>query len=126
MRGFRRSLPKMAAFMAAIFICATLAPATAQSNRRSGAGPCRQGTLSLIGMLDRGEDNTPDYRHAYKGVVQTCGPVSSAPASAQSRAGQEVCGKLALAMLGSIEDGKMNSQSFVQVRSRFAQSCTPR
>ena len=124
MRGFRRSLPKMAAFMAAIFICATLAPATAQSNRRSGAGPCRQGTLSLIGMLDRGEDNTPDYRHAYEGVVQTCGP-AGAP-SAQAPSGRKECGKLALAMLDAIEEGKINTEAFVHVRTRFAQSCAPR
>ena len=124
MRGFRRSLPKMAAFMAAIFICATLAPATAQSNRRSGAGPCRQGTLSLIGMLDRGEDNTPDYRHAYEGVVQTCGP-AGAP-SAQAPSNRKECGKLALAMLDAIEEGKINTQAFVHARTRFAQSCAPR
>ena len=124
MRGFRRSLPKMAAFMAAIFICATLAPATAQSNRRSGAGPCRQGTLSLIGMLDRGEDNTPDYRHAYEGVVQTCGP-AGAP-SAQAPSGRKECGKLALAMLDAIEEGKINTQAFVHARTRFAVSCAPR
>ena len=124
MRGFRRSLPKMAAFMAAIFVCFVMAPAAAQSDRRSGAGPCRQGALSLIGMLDRGEDNTPDYRHAYDGVVQTCGP-AGAP-SAQAPSGRKECGKLALAMLDAIEEGKINTEAFVHVRTRFAQSCAPR
>ena len=126
MRGFRRSLPRMAAFMAAISICAVLAPVSAQSDKRSGAGPCRQGALSLIGMLDSGENNTADYRHAYAAVVQTCGPVAPATTPAQPRADQQACGKLARAMLDSIEDGKMNSQGFVQARSRFAVSCAPR
>ncbi|MBA2398983.1 MAG: hypothetical protein H0V72_09835 [Bradyrhizobium sp.] len=126
MLQFRHFSPKMAALVAAILVCAALAPATAQPAKRSGAGPCRQGALSLIGMLDSGEDNTADYRHAYEAVVQTCGPVAPPTTPAQPRAGQEACGKLARAMLDSIEEGKMNTQGFVQTRSRFAQSCAPR
>ena len=114
----------MAAFMAAIFVYAALAPASAQSDRRSGVGPCHQGALSLIGMLDRGEDNTPDYRHASDGVVQTCGP-AGAP-SAQAPSGRKECGKLARAMLDAIEEDKINTQGFVHARTRFALSCAPR
>ena len=124
MPGFRRSLPRMAALMAAIFICAAVEPATAQSNKRSGTGPCRQGALSLIAMLDRAEDNTADYRHAYEAVVQTCGP-ARAP-SAQPPSPREECRKLALAMLDIIEEGKIATQSFVHARTRFALSCAPR
>ena len=124
MRGFRRSLLKMAALVAAIFVCAALWPASVQSDRRSGAGPCRQGALSLIAMLDRGEDNTADYRHAYEGVVQRCGP-AGAP-SAQAPIGRKECSKLVLAMLDAIEEGKINTQGFVHARTRFAVSCTPR
>ena len=51
----------MAALVAAIFVLATLMPAMAQSAKRSGVGPCRQGALSLISLLDSKEDNTPDY-----------------------------------------------------------------
>ena len=71
MRGFRRSLPKMAAPVAAIFVCAALVSATAQPAKRSGAGPCRQAALSIISMLEAKEYNTADYRHAYDGIVHT-------------------------------------------------------
>jgi hypothetical protein len=123
MRGFRRSILKMAALVAAIFVCAALAPATAQ-DKRSGVGPCRQGALSLIGMLDLGEDNTADYRHAYEGVVKTCGPAGMP--SAQPPSARADCPKLARAMLDAIEEGKINSQGFVHARTRFALSCAPR
>jgi hypothetical protein len=123
MRGFRRSIPKMAALVAAIFVCAALAPATAQ-DKRSGVGPCRQGALSLIGMLDGGEDNTADYRHAFDGVVKTCGPAGMP--SAQPPSARADCPKLARAMLDAIEEGKINAQGFVHARTRFAMSCAPR
>lgn len=123
MRGFRRSIPKMAALVAAISICAALAPATAQ-DKRSGVGPCRQGALSLIGMLDGGEDNTADYRHAYEGVVQSCGPAGMP--SAQPPSARADCPKLARAMLDAIEENKINTQGFVHARTRFAMSCAPR
>jgi hypothetical protein len=120
---FRRISLQVAALVAAISICAALAPATAQSGKRSGLGPCRQGALSLIGMLDSGEDNTADYRHAYEAVVQTCGP-AGAP-SAQAPSGRQECPKLARAMLDAIEENKINTQAFVHARTRFAMSCAP-
>ena len=115
----------MAALVAAIFMFAALTPATAQPAKRSGTGPCRQGALSLISLLDSKEDNTPDYRRAYDGVVQTCGPATGAP-SASPPSPREDCGKLALAVLDVIEDGKINTQGFVAARTRFALSCAPR
>jgi hypothetical protein len=111
-----------AAFAAAVFVCA--APALAQSGKRSGLGPCRQGALAIMAMLDAKEDNTPAYRHAYGAVVQSCGPVAAAPKA--EPAPREECPKLALAVLDAIEDGKMNTQAFVRVRGRFAQACAPR
>jgi len=114
----------MAAPVAAIFVCAALASATAQPAKRSGAGPCRQAALAIIAMLDGKEDNTSEYRNAYDGIVQTCGPVASALPEPTS--GREHCGKLALAVLDAIEEGKINTKGFVQARTRFAQSCAPR
>jgi hypothetical protein len=124
MSGTRYSISAMAAFMAAIFVCAQLASAAAQPAKRSGVGPCRQAALSLMSMLDDKEDNTAAYRQAYEGIVQTCGPVAAAAPEAPS--GREQCGKLALAMLDAIEEGKINGQGFVRARTRFALSCAPR
>jgi hypothetical protein len=114
----------MAAFVAAIFVCATLTSASAQSAKRSGAGPCRQAALSIMAMLDAREDNTADYRHAYDGLTQTCGPAGMP--SAQPPSPREECGKLALAVLDAIEENKINTQGFVHARTRFAMSCGPR
>jgi hypothetical protein len=114
------------------FICVVIAvllsagAAFAQgAAKRSGTGPCRQGALALIGMLDDKSDNTADYRHAYEAVVQTCGPAGAArtPVAPQERS---TCRDLALKVLDTIEDGKMNTQAFVQVRETFAKSCAPR
>ena len=114
----------MAAQVAAIFVSAALASATAQPAQRSGAGPCRQAALSIIAALDAKEDNTPDYRHAYEGLTQTCGPAGMP--SAQPPSPREQCGKLALAVLDAIEENKINTQAFVHARTRFATSCAPR
>ena len=112
--------------MAAVFAwAAMLAPTIAQSGKRSGLGPCRQGTLAIMAMLDAKEDNTADYRHAYDAVVQSCSPVTAAP-KAEPAPGREKCGELALAMLDAIEDGKMNTPVFMQARGRCAQACAPR
>jgi hypothetical protein len=93
--------------------------------KRSGMGPCRQGALALIGMLDDKRDNTADYRHAYAAVVQTCGPAGAArtPVAARERS---TCRDLALKMLDTIEGGKMRTRAFVRARAIFAKSCAPR
>jgi hypothetical protein len=93
--------------------------------QRSGGGPCRQGALSLIAMLDGGEQSTADYRKTARDVVETCGRPPGR-ASAPAQIDQAVCGKLALDMLDAIEDGKMNTRTFTQVRDKFAASCAPR
>jgi hypothetical protein len=114
----------MAALVAAIFVSASLVPATAQPAKRSGTGPCRQAALSIIAALDANEENTADYRHAYEGLTQTCGPTGMP--SAQPPSPREDCGKLALAVLDAIEENKIETQAFVHARTRFAMSCAPR
>ena len=121
---YRHMFPRMAASMAAIFVFAVITPATAQQTKRSGAGPCRQAALSIIAALDAKEDNTPDYRHAFEGLTQTCGPAGMP--SAQPPSPREECGKLALAVLDAIEENKINTQAFVHARTRLAMSCAPR
>lgn len=108
--------------MAALMVAA---PATAQSSKRSGMGPCRQGALALIAMLDDKQDASAEYRHAYEAVVQTCGP---AKATGRLMPAQErgACRELALGLLDTIEDGKMNTQDFARARDVFARSCAPR
>jgi hypothetical protein len=105
---------------------ATLALASftvAQPGQRSGAAPCRQGALALIAVLDQDDDKSPDYRHAYSGVVQSCGP---APRKAAVVADRRACRDLALKMLDEIEEGRLNMQGFTQARDAFAASCAPR
>ena len=113
------------------FVCCALTvllfagSAFAQAGKRSGVGPCRQGALALIAMLDGKEDNTADYRHAYDAVVTTCGPAAPAgrAAPAQDRG---ACRDLALKVLDTIEVGKMNTPGFARARDAFARSCAPR
>ena len=121
----RTMMPLAAALVAVAMLGAELAPALAQSGQRSGPGPCRQGVLALIAMLDGKDDASTDYRHAFEAVTQTCGPVAKARDVAP--AGRAGCGKLALAMLDAIEGGgKMTTPVFVRARDQFAQSCAPR
>src|SRR5436190_576187 len=100
----RHMLSRMAAPVAAILICGIVASASAQPAKRSGASPCRQAALSIISALDAKEDNTADYRHAYEGLTQTCGPAGMP--SAQPPSPREECRKLALAVLDAIEENK--------------------
>jgi hypothetical protein len=102
---------------------ASVGPACAQPGASSGAGPCRQGALALIAMLDAGDDASADYRHAYSGVVQSCGP---APRRASVMADRRACRDMALKMLDEIEEGRLNSQRFAQARDAFAANCAPR
>lgn len=94
------------------------------SEQRSGAGPCRQGVLGLIGMIDDGDLKSADYRQAFTGVVETCGPISKSKA-APKPAGAAQCRKLAGQMLDEIEEGRLNGKAFVQARDEFAQGCAP-
>lgn len=112
----------MRTIAAAAILLVLAAPALAQQ-KRTGTAPCRQGALALIAMLDGKEDKSADYKHAFEAVTQTCGPV------AKSRditpAPRAACGKLALAVLDAIEEGKINTPVFVRARDQFAASCAP-
>lgn len=120
MRIVKRSL----ICLAATSLVAASWPAFAQSGQRSGAGPCRQGALALIAMLDDRDDTSADYRHAYDGVVKSCGPKSrKTPAAAVDRG---TCRDLALKLLDAIEEGRLNSPAFADIREVFAASCAPR
>ena len=81
-------------------------PAQAQAER-SGVGPCRQGVVGLIGMLDAGVQATANYRTAARDVVESCG-APAGRASGPARIDPAVCRPLAVQMLDAIEDGKMN------------------
>ena len=112
-----------AVVLAAAFMLIADGASMAQSGRRSGAGPCRQGALSVIAALDAKEDNTPAYRNAFSGIVETCGPVAHTTPAPGDRA---TCGDLALKLLDTIEDGKISMRDFAMTRDAFAQTCTPR
>jgi hypothetical protein len=94
------------------------------AEQRSGVGPCRQGVLALIGMLDDGDRKSPDYKHAFTAVVQTCGPVAKTKGASKPAATAQ-CRKLAGYMLDEIESNRMNGRAFVEVRDTFAQECAP-
>jgi hypothetical protein len=94
------------------------------AEQRSGVGPCRQGVLALIGMLDDGDMKSADYRSASSAVVGTCGPVARTKA-APKPAGTAQCRKLAGSMLDEIESGGLNGKAFVEARDAFAQGCGP-
>jgi hypothetical protein len=107
--------------LAASWLCSA---EPASSEQRSGVGPCRQGVLALIGMLDDGDTKSADYNHAFTAVVQTCGPVSQSKAAPKAAVTAR-CRQLAGQMLDEIESGRMNGKMFVQVRDEFAQGCAP-
>jgi len=121
MKLTHRSLRLAAVLAVAISPCTTLAQV---NSKPSGSGPCRQGVLALINMLDAGEQGTADYRSTAQSVVQTCGR-SSGRTLSSPQVNQVQCRQLALSMLDAIEDGKMNSQAFVLTRDNFARSCSP-
>jgi hypothetical protein len=110
----------------AAFVASSLgSPAPASAEPRSGLGPCRQGVLALIAMLDDGDQKSGDYKHAFTAVVQTCGPVAKSKPAPKKSAGAAQCRKLAGYMLDEIEENRMNGRAFVEVRDTFAQECAP-
>jgi hypothetical protein len=106
----------------ACVLAVAAAPAWAQAEPRSGVGPCRQGALALVAMIDQGDESSADYRNAYAGVVQTCG---QPPRPAVVAADRNVCRALVLNILDTIEDGGLRSRRFAQARDAFAASCAP-
>jgi hypothetical protein len=119
-----RNSPIALLFTAALAVSWLCPAAPATAEQRSGVGPCRQGVLALIGMLDDGDQKSADYRHAFTAVVRTCGPVAKSK-PAPRPAGTPQCRKLAGYMLDEIESGGLNGRAFVEVRDSFAQGCAP-
>ena len=105
----------------AIVLATDSAPAQGQ---RSGLGPCRQGALTLIRLIDDKADSGADYKSAFDAVTQTCGPVRTAAKPAAQDRG--TCRALAQKLLDVIEDGLMNTPAFARTRETFAASCAPR
>ena len=119
-----RNSPVALLFATALVMSWFCSTEPALTEQRSGVGPCRQGVLALIGMLDDGNAKSADYRHAFTAVVGTCGPVTKSK-TAPKPAGATQCRKLAGYMLDEIESGRMNGKAFVETRDTFAQGCTP-
>ena len=119
-----RNLPVALLFATALVLSWFYSAGPALTEQRSGAGPCRQGVLALIGMLDDGNTKSADYRHAFTAVVGTCGPIAKSKAALKP-AGAAQCRKLAGYMLDEIESNRMNGRAFVEVRDTFAQECAP-
>ena len=113
-----------AALITAFLSCFLSLADPALAEQRSGVGPCRQGVLALIGMLDDRDMKSADYRSAFSAVVGTCGPVARSKAAAKP-AGTAQCRKLAGYMLDEIESNGLNGRAFVEVRDTFAQECGP-
>jgi hypothetical protein len=117
---------RIACCAGAAFVFAALAAGAAfAQGARSGAGPCRVGAQALIGLLDEGADATPDYRHAFEGVVRSCGPAARSVAAPDPR-GRAACRDMALRLLDLIEDRGLNTLDFARTRDAFAATCAPR
>jgi hypothetical protein len=122
---YRMQTSRVLSTLAAALVISVLCSADpASAEQRSGVGPCRQGVLALIGMLDDGDLKSADYRHAFTAVVGTCGPVARSKL-APKPAGAAQCRTLAGRMLDEIEEGRLNGKAFVEVRDTFAQGCGP-
>lgn len=107
-------------------VVALLATMSASEAQRSGAGPCRQGLLALMVMIDAEEQDKSLYRGTAKEVVDTCGPAAKTATAAATPApkfDRDQCGKLAVTMLDTIEDGKLDTPLFAQARDAFAGQC---
>jgi hypothetical protein len=91
----------------------------------SDAGPCRQGVLALIVMIDAEEHDKSHYRNTAASVVERCGPrgTDKTPERATAAFDKPACSQLALAMLDGIEGNKMQGPEFVKARDAFADRC---
>ncbi len=115
-----------ATLAAAGLMAAALAHAAPQSAQRPGEKACREAANGLVSMLDAKSDDTANYRATYAAVVETCGPAAPVTKPKGLPADRGACHDLATALVDIIEDGKMNTPTFVQARASFAQACPPR
>jgi hypothetical protein len=96
--------------------------------QRSGVDTCRQGLLALVVMIDAEEQDRSHYQATAKTVAETCGPAATKQVAPAASAGFDkgLCGKLSLAMLETIEEGKLDSPQFAEKRDEFAGKCVGR
>jgi len=95
--------------------------------QRGGVEPCRQGLLALIVMIDGEEQERSHYQSTAKTLVETCGPPTKQVAPAPSAGFDKgLCSKLSLAMLETVEEGKLDSPQFAEKRDEFAGKCVSR
>lgn len=120
MKPQSRAFICLAASAVALLVAISVADA-----QRSGAGPCRQGLLALMVMIDAEEQDKSLYRSTAKEVVDTCGPAAKTAAAATPapKFDRDQCGKLAVTMLDTIEDGKLDTPQFAQARDAFSGQC---
>jgi hypothetical protein len=123
---YRRGLILSAGLVAALLVGALFAGVAAKPGQRTGAKPCREGLLGIVGMLDAKLDDTADYRRTFTAIVETCGPLAPPPKPIEPPPDRSACRDLAMAMVDLIEDDKLNTAAFVTARDRFAQTCPPR
>jgi hypothetical protein len=93
---------------------------------RSSEKSCREAVNGLVSLIDAKTDAAALYRDTYAVVVNTCGPVTTAPATSTPPRSRDACHDLAAALVDLIEDGKMNTAPFVKARGDFALACAPR
>jgi hypothetical protein len=119
-----------------LLVGASLVYAAPKAAPRASEGSCRQAVNGLISLLDAKTDsnadaktdNTPLYRDTYAVVVNTCGPPApnAKPEPGALAPGGVPCHDLAAALVDLIDDGKMNTATFVKARGDFAVVCAPR
>jgi hypothetical protein len=94
--------------------------------QRSGVDTCRQGLLALVVMIDAEEHDRSHYRSTAKTVVETCGPAATKQVAPSAGFDKGLCSRLSLAMLETIEEGKLESPQFAEKRDEFAGKCVSR
>jgi hypothetical protein len=123
---FKYSSQVAAIVAGAIVVFSSLPSAATKMTPRSSEQSCRQAVNGLISMIDAKTDNIALYRDTFGIVVNTCGPVATAPAPSAPPPGRDACHDLAVALVDLIEDGKMNTAAFVKARGDVALACAPR
>jgi hypothetical protein len=122
----QRNQISRAALAAAVIIFSALPSAATKMTPRSSEQSCRQAVNGLISLIDAKTDNAALYRDTFGVVVNTCGPVATAPAPSVPPPHRDACHDLAVALVELIEDGKMDTATFVKARGDFALACAPR
>src|SRR5262249_43087442 len=121
MKPHSRSVTILAS-MAALVLAAKTG-AQAQSNV---AGICRQNLLAVMVMIDADEHDKSHYHSTAKSMVEGCGLPAGKTAASPVPFDKDTCGKLAIAMLETIEGTKLDDPRFLKARDEFANKCVGR